>query len=105
PFTAELVLVCTIVAVLLAPFFARKSNIICAAISIVGLLIALAAEVFLGTGGQFGERFRGLLIVDPFSQLWKIMLFLFTIGVIVMWFSTTVSTMHEGVGSEFFTLL
>jgi NADH-quinone oxidoreductase subunit N len=33
------------------------------------------------------------------------MLLLFTIGIIVMWFSTTASTMHEGDGPEFFTLL
>lgn len=105
PFSAEIVLILTIIAVLLAPFFTRRSNALCAAISIVGLLIALVLEVFLGTGGQFGDRFRGLLIVDPFSQLWKIMLLLFTIGIIVMWFSTTASTMHEGDGPEFFTLL
>src|SRR5215203_1851838 len=105
PFAGELVLIGTIIAVLLAPFFSRKSNILCAGISIVGLLIALAFEIFIGTGGQSGEYFRGLLVVDTFSQLWKILLFLFVIGVIVMWFCTTASSMHEGDGPEFFTLL
>ncbi|MBC8106507.1 MAG: NADH-quinone oxidoreductase subunit N [Anaerolineae bacterium] len=105
PFAAELVLIGTIIAVLLAPFFSKKSNILCAAISIVGLLIALAFEIFVGTGGQPGEYFRGLLVADSFSQLWKILLFIFTIGVIVMWFCTTASSMHEGDGPEFFTLL
>src|SRR4051794_31589515 len=105
PFAGELVLIATIIAVLIAPFFSKKSNILCAAISIVGLLIALALEIFVGTGGQPGEYFRGLLVVDSFAQLWKILLFTFTIGVIVMWFCTTASSMHEGDGPEFFTLL
>jgi NADH-quinone oxidoreductase subunit N len=105
PFAAELVLIGTIIAVLLAPFFSKKSNILCAGISIAGLLIALVFEIFVGTGGQSGEYFRGLLVVDTFSQLWKILLFIFTIGVIVMWFCTTASSMHEGDGPEFFTLL
>src|SRR5205814_2842940 len=33
------------------------------------------------------------------------MLVLFVFGIILMWFSTTASTMHEGDGPEFFTLL
>ena len=40
PFAAELVIIGTIIAVLVAPFFTRRSNALCGAISIVGLLIA-----------------------------------------------------------------
>ena len=46
-----------------------------------------------------------MLVADHFAVLWKAMLLMFTIGVILMWFSTTASTMHEGDGPEFFTLL
>lgn len=106
PFAAELVLIGTIIAVLLAPFFSSKrSNVLCAVISIIGLALALACATFIGTGGANGEYFRGLLVADRFSQLWKIMLLLFTIGVIIMWFCTTASSMHEGDGPEFFVLL
>ncbi|CAN5351367.1 NADH-quinone oxidoreductase subunit N [soil metagenome] len=105
PFAGEMVLIATVIAVLIAPFFTKRSNVLCAGISIVGLLIALMFEIFVGTGGQSGEYFRGLLVVDRFAQLWKILLFTFTIGVIVMWFCTTAASMHEGDGPEFFTLL
>ena len=107
PFAPETVLICTIVAVLLAPFFSSKraSNVLSAAVSIVGLIIALAAAIFIGNGAHAGDHFRGLLVVDQFALLWKIMLLLFVIGIIVMWFGTTASTMHEGDGPEFFTLL
>ena len=88
-----------------AVLHARNQTRCARSISIVGLLIALALMLFVGTGGHSGEHFRGLLVVDHLSQLWKILLFLFTIGMIVMWFSTTASTMHEGDGPEFFTLL
>src|SRR5207237_6756932 len=39
PFTAELWLIGTIVAVLLTPFFTRKSNLACAAVGLVGLVM------------------------------------------------------------------
>src|SRR5581483_12033773 len=35
----------------------------------------------------------------------KLMLLLFTIGIVLMWLATTSSRMHEGDGPEFFTLL
>jgi NADH-quinone oxidoreductase subunit N len=107
PFAPELVLIGTIVAVLLAPFFSSKraSNVLSAAVSIVGLILALAATIFIGNGSHAGDHFRGLLVVDQFALLWKVMLLLFVIGIIVMWFGTTAMTMHEGDGPEFFTLL
>lgn len=106
PFAGELVIIAAIIAVLLAPFFStRRSNLVCAAIAMIGLLLALACEIFIGTGGLNGPILRGLLVVDAFSQLWKILLFTFTIGIIVMWFSTTAASMHEGDGPEFFVLL
>jgi NADH-quinone oxidoreductase subunit N len=107
-FAPELWLIGTIVAVLLAPFFTpKRSNIPSALVALLGLFLALfsAVVVSIWDEGVTGAHLRGLLVADPMSMLWKIMLLLFTIGVIFMWFSTTASTMHEGDGPEFFTLL
>jgi len=106
PFAPELWIVGTMVAVLLAPFFSRRSNLLCAAVTLVGLTIALASAVVITLNGDdVGTHFRGLLVTDRFAVLWRIMLYLFVIGIVVMWFTTTASTMHEGDGPEFFTLL
>jgi NADH-quinone oxidoreductase subunit N len=106
PFAPELFIIGTIVAVLLAPFFSRRSNLLCAGIALVGLLLALASAVFLGARAEdLGTHFRGMLVTDHFSIMWKMMLYLFVIGIIVMWYSTTSPTMQEGDGPEFFTLL
>ena len=106
PFAPELWVIGTIVAVLLAPFFSRRSNLLCAAVSLIGLTIALVSAVVISIDGDdVGTHFRGLLVVDRFAVMWKCMLYLFVIGVIVMWFTTTAPNMHEGDGPEFFTLL
>src|SRR3954465_10454861 len=108
PFVGELWIIATIVAVLLTPFFTpRRSNLACAAVSFIGLLVAFVSILFtigLGDGGA-GWHFRGLLVSDQFAVLWKLMLLLFVMGIILMWLSTTAASMHEGDGPEFFTLL
>jgi NADH-quinone oxidoreductase subunit N len=105
PFAAEAWLVCTIVAVLIAPFFTRRANFVCGGIALVGVLFALATLVFIGSGPDVvGQHFRGMLLFDPVSFFWKIILLVFVAGVIVMWFATTAATLHEGDGPEFFTL-
>lgn len=106
-FAPELCLIATIIAVLLAPFFTpRKSNVLCALIALVGLIAALVAALVIGTtDGVVGEHLRGLLVADHLSVLWKILLFVFVIGIVFMWFSVSSTTMHEGDGPEFFTLL
>src|SRR5256714_1161101 len=104
PFAPELVLVATIVGILLTPFFTRRSNAAAALVSLAGLFIALISLIWSKDSG-LGERFIPMLINDHYAVLWKLMLFIFTIGVILMWFSTTASMMHEGDGPEFFTLL
>jgi NADH-quinone oxidoreductase subunit N len=106
PFVAEMWLVATIVAVLIAPFFSRRANFICGTVAFFGLLVALLSLLFVGAGPDVvGEHFRGLLVFDRVAFLWKVILLLFVLGVVVMWFSTTIFTMHEGDGPEFFTLL
>jgi NADH-quinone oxidoreductase subunit N len=106
PFAPELWLILAIVAVLIVPFFTRRSNLACAATALVGLICALLATMIVGTSeGVVGSHFRGLLVVDPVAVFFKGLLFLFVIGIILMWFCTTASSMHEGDGAEFFTLL
>lgn len=105
PFAVELILIATIIAVLLTPFFTTRSNWMSALVTMAGLLAALVAVVILAFQPPAGLQFRGLLISDPYAVLWKAMLLLFTAGVILMWLVTTASTMHEGDGPEFFTLL
>ena len=105
PFAVELILIATIVAVLLTPFFTTRSNWMSALVAMAGLLAALVAVVILAFQPPAGPQFRGMLISDPYAVLWKAMLLLFTAGVVLMWLVTTASTMHEGDGPEFFTLL
>ncbi len=104
PFIADLILIATIVAVLLTPFFTRMANAACAIVALAGVGLALLALLVFG-GGSPGLYFRGLLVADQFAMLWKVMLLIFTAGVIFMWFTTSMSSMHEGDGPEFFTLL
>src|SRR5687768_11126585 len=83
PFAAELILIATIIGVLLAPFFTpRRSNLIAAAVAMAGVLIALLTLVFTRPGDG-GFQLRGMLVSDNFAVLWKIMLLLFTAGVIL----------------------
>lgn len=106
PFAAELWLIAAILAVLIAPFFVRKSNLACATIAVIGLTMALLSALFIGVDAEMvGTHFRGMLVADQFALGWKVLLYVFAIGVIVMWFSTTSVTMNEGDGPEFFTLL
>src|SRR5689334_19172214 len=106
PFAPELCLIGAIVAVLLAPFFTRKSNTTCAIVALAGLFVALVAAIVVGISPAIvGQHLRGFLVADQMAALWKVLLLIFAIGIISMWFSTTAATMHEGDGPEFFTLL
>jgi NADH-quinone oxidoreductase subunit N len=106
PFIADLWLIGTIVAILLTPFFVQRSNAACGLVALAGLTLAFIFQLAVGIGpGVAGEHFRGLLVADQFAFLWKLLLILFVSGVILMWFTTVASTMHEGDGAEFFALL
>ncbi len=106
PFIAELTLICTIVAVLLTPFFTKKSNVACALVALIGLGVALASLLLVGpdAGAQI-KQFSPMLVADPISFLWKVLLLLFVIGIVMLWFATSAADMHEGDGPEFFVLL
>src|SRR5918993_4296763 len=104
PFVADLWLVATAVAVLLTPFFVRRPNFACAVVTLAGLALGLVSLIVVGAEAWAGsDRFRPMLVTDSVAFFWKVLLLLFTMGVILMWFSTTADTMHEGDGPEFFT--
>ena len=106
PFAADLWLIVTIVGVLLTPFFTTRSNIACALVALAGVTLAFLAQLLVrNSPNVIGDHFRGLLVMDQFAMLWKLLLLLFVAGVILMWFTTTSSAMHEGDGPEFFALL
>src|SRR4051794_40446862 len=106
PFVADLWLVATAVAVLLTPFFTRRSNRACAMVTLAGLGPALVSLIAVGASAWGGaERLRPMLVTDSVAFFWKVLLLLFVMGVVLMWFATTADTMHEGDGPEFFALL
>ncbi len=109
PFIAELTLIGTIVAVLLTPFFVKKSNTACGLVALAGLVIALLSLLYVQyvspDAGLQATKFAPMLVADPIAFLWKILLLVFVIGVIMMWFATSAADMHEGDGPEFFVLL
>ena len=106
PFIADLCLIGTIVAVLLTPFFVQRSNLACGMVALAGVALAFVSQLALASGNDVvGEHFRGMLVADQFAAMWKMLLLLFVAGVILMWFTTTAGTMHEGDGPEFFALL
>src|SRR5688500_8680158 len=110
PFVAELWLVATVVAVLLTPFFTpRRPSRACACVALAGLAVGLITLVAVGSpwseAAGATDRFRPMLVNDAVAFFWKVLLLLFTMGVVLMWFGTTADSMHEGDGPEFFTLL
>src|SRR2546423_7175976 len=76
PFIAELILIVTIVAVLLTPFFTRKSNIATALVALAGIIIAMISLFFADASAVIGPQFRGLLVSDPTAVFWKGLLLL-----------------------------
>src|SRR5437016_9282078 len=112
PFVADLWLIGTIVAILLTPFFVQRSNVACAMVALAGVTLAFLSQLIVAVPlrnveGQaiVHDYFRGLLVADQFAFFWKLLLLFFVAGVILMWFTTVASQMHEGDGPEFFALL
>ena len=105
PFVAELVLIGAIVATLVSPFFTtRRSNTIAGLVALAGLITALAALLIIRPTDA-GFMFGGMLVSDAVAVMWKGVLLVFAIGIVLMWFATVGSTLHEGDGPEFFTLI
>ncbi|HEV7300990.1 MAG TPA: NADH-quinone oxidoreductase subunit N [Tepidisphaeraceae bacterium] len=106
PFVAEAWLIGTMIAVLLAPFFTRRVNLVSPIIALAGLALGLLSMVLVGNGDAIiGEHFRGLLFIDGAAIVWKVLLFIFTGGVVLMWYATIADQMREGDAAEFLLLL
>src|SRR5438874_11050048 len=96
PFIGELILIGAIVAVLLVPFFVKRSNAASGLVALAGVALALLIMLAVHPTQIQSSQFRGLLLNDPLAVMWKGLLLVFTAGIILMWFATTSSTMHEG---------
>src|SRR5437868_3133481 len=107
PFAAELWIVGTIVAVLVVPFFTRRPNWPCAAVTACGLLAALAAQLAVGPQrhASTSPAVVGMLVADGVGCYWNVLLLLFVVGVLFVWALTTGPALREGDAPEFFVLL
>src|SRR6185503_2398161 len=78
PFVADLWLVATAVAVLLTPFFTRRSNTAFALVTLAGLTLGLVSLIAVGAAAWGGaEKFRPMLVTDAVAFFWKVLLLLF----------------------------
>ncbi|HEX8914125.1 MAG TPA: NADH-quinone oxidoreductase subunit N [Humisphaera sp.] len=105
PFSADLWIVVTAVAVLLTPFFVRRPNTAAGTVTFVGLLVALASHLLVGRTDPAAGRFAPMLSADGVAFLWKALLLLFTLGAVLLWFASGRHGTREGDGPEFFVLL
>src|SRR5438045_6749503 len=64
PFISDLILIVAIVAVLLTPFFTKRSNAASALVALAGVIVAMIALFFSDASAIVGLQFRGLLVSD-----------------------------------------
>jgi NADH-quinone oxidoreductase subunit N len=84
----EIVLVCGMCAVILAPFITRNSRVVPAMVTIATLVLAFASVIMtLPDTGR--SAFAGMVAIDPFSQFFKLILLAFTTLVVAMWLIIT----------------
>src|SRR5881394_3492573 len=90
PFAAECWLIVTLCGLLIAPFFARKRNLACFGVALSGFTAALISMLWVGVRSDGGAApLGGILIADPFAFLWKLMLLVFSIGLLFLWRGST----------------
>lgn len=105
PFSAELWLVATLVALLLTPFFVPRPNFACAAVSFAGISVALLSLLLAGPGVADAGRFGSMLVNDPVALFFKALLLIFVLGIILLWLVSSGGSFPPHDGPEFFTLL
>lgn len=106
PFLPEVIVSLTIIVALLLPVFSPKKNAIgVGIIGAVGLLLAIVALLEIDPGAAAGGYFGGLLVLDPFAWMLKLILLVFTLIVVALWSVATRETLAPGDAPEFFTLL
>ena len=81
----ELLLVLGMCAVIIVPFFKRRSHKLPAATAVIALVVALLGA-WSTLKGSSEPIFHGMLAIDPFSQMFKMLLIVFTIMIIGQWF-------------------
>ncbi len=100
----EILLVCGMCAVILAPFLVRRSRIVPAAVTLVTLVLAfVAVALTLPDAGTIA--FAGMVAIDPFSQFFKLILVAFSILVVSMWLIATKGHTHELDAPDLFCLI
>jgi NADH-quinone oxidoreductase subunit N len=106
PFAAELWLIGGIAANLLVPFFNRRPNFWCAAVTLACLVLGIIALVVVGDRPALaGPHLHGMLLSDSIAWLWKIVLLGFVAGVVVLWIGHSGRSLRQGDGPEYFILL
>ncbi len=111
PFAAELWLIGGIAANLLVPFATRRPNVLCAGVTLLALLLAVASLIALGSGVSTPvhdppmQHLRGMLCFDSVALVSKVTVLLFVSGVVVLWLGHSGRSLREGDAPEFFTLL
>ncbi len=85
----EIWLVVAMCAVLIAPFVKRRNVTIPTLLAVAGLLAAMLFTLLWQSSDPSAENFRTVfsnsLAIDPFSQFFKMMLFLFAMLIVVQW--------------------
>jgi len=97
PFVAESWLIITAIAVLLVPFFVRKPNTAAGTVTLVGLVAALVSLLLIQPIDESSTgRFAPMLATDGVALFWKALLLLFTVGVVLLWFTASRHHQHQG---------
>ena len=107
----ECILVLGMCAIILVPFFRRKDAagpIWAAALTLLLGLLAILVVMSFGSPGSavpYGSVFRGALMIDPFSQFFKLLLMLFTLLIILQWLVASRRRINPPDIPDFFCLL
>src|SRR5438128_1378031 len=92
----EIILIITMCAVILAPFVRRDRVKLPTVLAVLGLFLALVATGWTLQGqSAMGEPiFQRMLVVDPFSQFFKVLLIVFTMFIIFQWMMASRYEIH-----------
>ena len=102
----EVWVVAAMCAVILIPFVRRDSKALPVGAALVGLALALVAVVAtLTDADHIGPAFGGMLVVDYFSQFFKLLLIVFTVLVVGQWWITSRHETHAYDAPDFLCLL
>ena len=101
--SSEVILVITMCLVILVPIFAKKNILYTALTAALGIALAL---VTVNQGGESGAIiFGGHLAIDPFSQYFKTILYVFALLVLYMWWQTGKDETQEKDTPDFLCLI